>query len=103
MGRQVVGGGVEFVPPETKLAQPFFASRDHSWVARARNPSGEIVRKTISVPMSVVTAQGMKRNLTAVEYKEFKKAKLEEIREWQANVEKANQKKTHTHRETTTK
>ena len=98
LGRQVVNGGVDFVPPETKLAQPFFASRDHSWVARARNPSGEIVRKTISVPISVVTAQGAKRNLTAVEYKEFKKAKLEEIREWQANVQKTNQKK-HTHRD----
>ena len=104
LGRQVVGGGVEFVPPETKLAQPFFASRDHSWVARARHPSGERVRKTLSVPLSIVTAQGAKRNLTAVEYKELKKAKLQEIREWQANVQKNKskkqvRKKTHTHRD----
>lgn len=103
LGRQVVGGGVEFVPPETKLAQPFFASRDHSWVARARHPNGERVRKALKVPLSIITGQGTKRNLSTAEYKELKHVKLQEIREWQANVQKTNQKTPHTHTETTTK
>lgn len=98
LSRQVLGGGVEFVPPETKLSEPFFATRDACWVARARGPDGEPVRRSLRVPR-VSTAEGLKRTLSTAEYKELKRCKLGEIKEWQASVptqQKPKENQTHT-------
>lgn len=85
LAEEMQSGGIDFQPDETLLSEPFFANRDRAWVARARAPDGEVLRKTLAVPL--FTADGpKKRPLSPEEFDEAKRARLEEIRSWQSQV-----------------
>ena len=85
LAHEVESGGVNFEPDGPSLREPFWACRDRAWVARARAPSGELLRKSISIPVFSPTAAG-KRVMTASEFHDMKRVKLEEIKEWQVAV-----------------
>lgn len=86
LGHDVRQGGVQYSPPDSKLGEPFFATRDQSWVARAKTPDGEFIRKTLRVPVVAQDPMGQKRALSADEFQEFKRQKLEELKQWQDDV-----------------
>lgn len=82
LAHELSKGGVDFEPEESRLSEPYFAVRDRAWVARARGPGGQVLRKSLAVPLVVKTPSG-KRALTREEFSELKKQKLDEIKDWQ--------------------
>ena len=85
LAHEVESGGVDFELDAPALAEPFWACRDRAWVARARTPSGNLLRKSIAIPVFTPTAAG-KRTLTSEEFHGMKRLKLVEIKEWQVAV-----------------
>ena len=85
---QVKEGGVTFVPPESRLREPWFALGESTWRCRAMAPNGDVLRKRIKVPLVLEeVASGSKRMLTRVEYQKLKKEKLGEILAWREHVQ----------------
>lgn len=91
--QQVQSAGVDFVPSETKLSEPFYATRDRSWVARARTPAGESVRKAMRIPLFEEDDVGRKRPLSEADFQNLKWQKLAEIKEWQSSVQNGDSEK----------
>lgn len=89
---QVRNGGVSFVPSPSSLRKPFWSERDHSWICRAKAPGGDLIRKSLAVPIFQEegleqVSRSSRRPLTESEWQHAKQKKLAEIEEWQEAVE----------------
>ena len=90
LANQVHNGGVDFVPSPSSLRKPFYSERDRAWICRAKTPAGDLLRKTLTIPLfdrDGATSSGPRRPLTSAEFNDMKQSKLQEILNWQEAVE----------------
>ena len=83
---QVDTGGVAFQPRACGLRKPWWSERDRSWICRAKAPSGDLFKKSISVPIFIENG-ATKRPITKDELDHLKTEVKAEIEEWQSRVE----------------
>ena len=83
VSHEVTSGGVHFQPKETALAKPHFSFRDKAWVARSKNPAGQVERRYFTVSAVVDLQDGRKRPASVKELQQRKDAAFDDATQWQ--------------------
>ena len=86
---QVESSGRNNMPETNTKKEPWWCERDRCWTARAYQPCGQIVRKSMSVSRKFEhkNSAGVRRDLSAKEFQDEKNRKYEEIKQWIEDVE----------------